>query len=182
MSALNVHQKVRWRLNWQQGGQLRPGVFQRDRRIDLWTWVNRIDYTFRFGSVTVTPQYKYMLYRLFDQERDRGILFETRSIPILRVAYPFLPRTTLSAGFQGLGPLPYRSRDRIANRNSFEQRTAFLTVTNRSKYFGYELITIVGFNKDRRTFEHPAQKLNEYEVWSFFVRGLIGFTEYGRLI
>ena len=87
-----------------------------------------------------------------------------------------------SASGQGIGPLPYRSRDRIANRNSFEQRTAFLTVTNRSKYFGYELITIVGFNNDRRTFEHPAQKLNEFDVWSFFVRGLIGFTEYGRPI
>ena len=182
MSALNVHQKVRWRLNWQQGGQLRPGVFQRDRRIDLWTWVNRIDYTLQLGAVTLIPQYKYMLFRLHDQERDRGILFETRSIPILRVVYPFLPRTTLSAGFQGLGPLPYRSRDRIANRNSFEQRTAFLTATNRSKYFGYELITIVGFNKDRRTFEHPTQELNEFDVWSFFVRGLIGFTEQGRPI
>ena len=180
--ALNVHQKVRWRLNWQQGGQLRPGVFQLERRLDLWTWVNRIDYTLQLGAVTLIPQYKYMLFRLYDQERDRGVLFETRAIPILRAEYTFLARTTLKAGFQGIGPLPYRSRDRIAKRNSFEQRTAFLTVTNRSKYFGYELITIVGFNKDRRTFEHPAQKLNEFDVWSFFVRGLIGFTEYGRPI
>ena len=180
--GLNLHQKMRWRLNWQQGGQLRPGIFQLERRVDLWTWVSRIDYALQLGRVTVIPQYKYMLFRLHDQERDRGIEFETRSIPILRVEYPFLPRTVLRAGFQGVGPLPYRSKDRIAGRNSFEQRTAFLTVTNRSKYFGYDLVTVVGLNRDRRTFDDPGQELNEFDVWSFFVRGLIGFTEYGRPI
>ena len=142
----------------------------------------RFDYTLQLGRMIITPQYKYMLFRLYDQERSRGIQFETRSIPILKVGYPFLPRTTLKAGFQGIGPLPYRSKDRIAKRNSFEQRTAFLTVTNRSNYFGYDLIRIVGLNRDRRTFDNPAQELNEFDVWSFFVRGLIGFTEHGRPI
>ena len=180
--GLNLHQKMRWRLNWQQGGQLRPGIFQLERRVDLWTWVSRIDYPLQLGRATVIPQYKYMLFRLHDQERDRGIEFETRSIPILRVEYPFLRRTVLRAGFQGIGPLPYRSKDRLAGRKSFEQRTAFLTVTNRSKYFGYDLVTVVGLNRDRRTFDDPAQELNEFDVWSFLVRGLIGFTEYGRPI
>ena len=119
----------------------------------------RFDYTLQLGRMIITPQYKYMLFRLYDQERGRGIQFETRSIPILKVGYPFLPRTTLKAGFQGIGPLPYRS-----------------------KYFGYDLIRIVGLNRDRQTFDNPAQELNEFDVWSFFVRGLIGFTEHGRPI
>ena len=179
--GLNLHQKIRWRLNWQRGGQ-HPGVFQRERRVDLWTWVNRIDYTWQLGGVTVVPQYKYMLFRLFDQDWDRAIQLETRSIPILRVEYPFLPRTVLKAGFQGIGPLPYRSRDRTAGRNSFEQQTAFITLTNRSKYFGYDLITVLGINKDRREFNRPGRELDKFDRWSIFVRCLIGFTEYGRPI
>ena len=83
------------------------------------------------GADTRAPIFATRFVRdLYDQKRGRGIQFETRSIPILRVEYPFLSRTVLRAGFQGVGPLPYRSKDRIAGRNSFEQRTAFLTVPN----------------------------------------------------
>ena len=48
--------------------------------------------------------------------------------------YALLPRTTLRAGVQGLGPLLYRRRDDTSERQSFEQHTSFLSVINTSAY------------------------------------------------
>ena len=83
-----------------------------------------------------------------------------------------MPRTLLRVGVQGFGPLPYRRRDDTSERRSSEQHTTFFSLTNTSPYFGYELVTIVGFTRDHRNFE----------TFEFFVRALVGFTEFGRPI
>ena len=181
-NTLTFWQQLRARINWQRGGQLYNGVFQRQRRLYFWTSVSRAEYSKKIGAVTVTAQYKLMLLRLVDQERDIRLLSELRSIPILRVEYAMLPRTTLRAGFQGIGPLPYRLRDETAKRNSFEQRTAFVTLTNFSRYFGYELVTIAGVSRDSRAFNTRFQDARNFDALSFFVRTLIGFTDFGRPI
>jgi hypothetical protein len=80
-----------------------------------------------------------------------------------------------------MGPVPYRFSDEAAKRNSFEQRTMFVTVTNQSKYFGYELVTIAGVTKDRLEFD-SRQDRRDLTLLTVFVRGLIGFTEFGRPI
>ena len=66
-----------------------------------------------------------------------------------------------------------------ADRNSYEQRTAFVTITNRTGYFGYELITIAGVLKNRRDYETKFQDRRNFDDVSVFVRGLVGFTEFG---
>jgi len=53
---------------------------QVERRLDFWTWVSRLDYTKRWGKLSLTPQYKFMLLRLTDQERDVDLLSEHRSM------------------------------------------------------------------------------------------------------
>ncbi len=180
-STLNLVQKLRLRLNWQQGGQLPGGRFQRERRLDYWTLVSRADYTRYWGRLSLTPQFKFLLLRLVDQDADVALRSEFRVVPILRLAYPLRRRTTLQAGLQGLGPLPYRVEDRAREHNSFEQRTAFVSLINRSRYFGYDLHTIIGFGRDKKEFEDVYRQADEYDTWSFFVRTLVGFTEYGRL-
>ena len=176
---LNVVQKVRMRLNWQQGGRLYNDLFQRKRRLDFWSWVSRVDYTWRWSRLSFSPQYKYMLLRLVDQERDSRLRSELRSIPTLRLEYQLLPRTVLKAGLQGFGPLPYR-RTELSRRNSFEQRTTFVNLTNLSGYFGYQLVTIVGINRDRKEFDTRFQDFRNFDDLSVFVRGMIGFTDLGR--
>ena len=52
----------------------------------------------------------------------------------------------------------------------------------RSNYFGYELITIAGLEKDHLNYNAPARKAENFNTVAFFVRALVGFTEYGRLI
>ncbi len=181
-SVLKFRQKLRARFNWQQGGWLYNDTFQVKRRLDFYASVTRLEFTKRWGMFSITPQYKFMIMRLSDRERDVNLISEYRSIPILRLEYKFLQRTSLRVGFQGFGPVPYRRRDETAARESFEQRSAFATVTNRTRYFGYDLVTILGLHKDRLDFDTNFQDVRNLDSISLFVRTLIGFTEYGRPI
>ena len=179
---LDVVQKFRLRFNWQQGGELRSGRFQRDRRLDFWTSVTRIQHPFQWGKLLFTPQYKFMLLRLEDREREVRLRSELRSIPILRLEYALSPRTTLRAGMQGFGPLPYRRRDDTSERKSFEQRTSLLSMINTSAYFGYELVTLAGFAKDTQKFDTKFRDQRNFKTLEFFVRAFIGFSGFGPAI
>ena len=99
---------------------------------------------------------------------------------VRRRAAPSAGRTASAAGTQGLGPVPYRRKNHADRRHSFEQHTAFVSIRNNSKYFGYELVTIVGFNRDKVRFDQISQKDRNVDLWSFFVRTVVGFTEFGR--
>ncbi len=180
-STLNVVQKLRLRFNWQQGGQLRNGFYQRPRRLDFWTWASRTDYTWHWGRCELRPQFKFLILSLEDRADELTLRSEYRVIPILLVKYPLLRRTTLQVGVQGLGPAPYQVMVRTNESSSFKQRTAFVTLTNRSRYFGYDLHTIVGIKRDRQEFDNVFQRNRNRNELTGFVRAMIGFTEYGRL-
>lgn len=185
-STLQWVNKWRLRLNWQLGGE-----DQRARRLDYWTLVQRVDYTVIWGKLTVRPQCKVLLLHHVDQDADRLVTgayarrtlrSELSLIPILRIKYPIFRRTTLRVGVQGLGPLPYRRHDRVRNRDNLERRTAFATLANRSAYRGYDLHTIIGLKGDSLDYEDRLRRGEEYDTWSFFVRVLTGFTEFGPLL
>ena len=59
------------------------GSFQHKRRLDLWTVVSRADYTWYWGKLSVTPQFKFLLLREVDQAADVALRSEFRTIPIL---------------------------------------------------------------------------------------------------
>ena len=134
---------------------------------------------------------KLMLLRLVDQDADRlpgggyasrRLISEYRVIPILLISYPIMPRTDLKLGLQGFGPVPYRVKDQVDKARSFEQRIGFFTATNSSLYFGYDLHTTIGLERNRQTFDDPFRQSSNIDTWAFFMRALIGFTEYGRVI
>ena len=77
-------------------------------------------------------------------------------------------------------PAPYRVMVRTNESSSFEQRTAFVTLTNRSRYFDYDLYSIVGIKRDRQEFDNVFQRNRNRNALTGFVRAMIGFTEYGR--
>ena len=178
--SLNVVQKLRLRLNWQQEGLMPSSTFQRGRRLDQWNVVSRADYTRYWGSLKVQPQFKFMLLRLRDQRAERSLRSEVSLIPILRAEYPLMSRSTLQIGIQGIGPFPYRFDDRVADRHSFDRRTKFANLTNESSYFGYQLFTIIGITRDTQDFDDDFQTFREFDSWSFFIRALVGFSQYGR--
>ena len=182
LAGLHLVQKLRLRLNWQQGGRLENGLFQRQRRLDFRTWVSRVDYTWRWGRFSLKPQFKFLMLRLADQGTGSLLRSEYRVIPILKLRCRLMPRTALQMGVQGWGPLPYRLVDRTEERNSLEQRTAVITLTNSSRYFGYDMQTIVGLQREELDWDDRYQRFKNFDGWSFFVRNLIGFTEFGRLL
>jgi len=181
-AGLSLVQKLRLRFNWQQGGALPGGRLQRSRRLDYWTGVSSVDYTYHWGRLDLEPQFKFLWLRLRDQRTEKSLRSEYGLLPIFRLSYPLMPRTRLRVGVQGMGGLPYRFEDKAIPRNSFDRHTWFATLTNRSKYFGYDLYTIVGTSRDKKNFDDAFRASEEFDVWSFFVRALIGFTEYGRPI
>ena len=180
--TLNVVQKLRLRLNWQQGKSL-----PRDRRgrkglLDYRTSVSRLDFTWRWGKLELQPKFKFMLLRLADRERNQTTRHEIDTIPILQVNYEILSRTTLRMGIQGWGPFPYRFEDRTRELASFERRTTLISATTHSPYRGYKLYTIIGFQKDGLKFDAPFRRPQNDDYWSFFVRALVGFAGYGNPI
>ena len=181
-SALNLVQKARLRLNWQQGQRLSTTGLGGDRVLDYRTWVSRADYTWQWGRLSLQPKFKLMVLRLADRRRNQVLRYEIDTNPILQVNYQLMSRTLLRIGLQGWGPIPYRFENRTRKFQSFERRTVLGSVTNRSMYLGYELYTIVGFEKDAVKFDAPTRREDGVDRFSLFIRSLIGFTEFGPLL
>ena len=191
LPSLYLMQKWRFQLNWQGGGALPGGDAQRRRRLDFGTSVSRLQYTLHLGRLEISPQFKMLYLKLIDRDADRrpnggyssrDLRSEYHLIPIVRLRYALLERTSLRLGIQGIGPLPYRLKDSVRSRESLERRTTTLTLTNRSRYFGYDLYTIVGMGRDQREFDDTFRRAEEFDRLNIFVRALIGFTEYGVLL
>ncbi len=182
LSGLRLVQKLRLRFNWQRGGQLKSRQFQRSRRLDFTAYVSRLDYTKELGKLSVVPQFKFLYLRLRDSEIDRDLRSEHRIVSILKVSYSVMPKTTIQLGLQGWGPLPYRVKSRTQSRDSLKQRTLVFTTTNRTRYLGYDLITIAGLSRDRLIFDDPAQRFRDRNSLQLFVRAALGFAEFGRLL
>jgi hypothetical protein len=191
LPSLYLTQKLRLQLNWQKAGRIPGGAAQRRRRLDFSTSVSRLHYALHFGRLEVSPQLKLLYLKLTDRDADRqsnggysgrDLRSEYHVIPILRIEYSLLERTTVRLGIQGLGPWPYRLKDGVRSQESLERRTATLTLSNRSRYFGYDLHTVVGIGRDRREFDDPFRGDADFDRLNIFVRALIGFTEYGVLL
>jgi hypothetical protein len=181
-STLNLVQKIRLRLNWQRGGRQSAGRIERQRRLDHWTVVNRIDYTWMVGRLSIQPKFKFQMIRFVDQEQNRVMRMEHETMPILQLTLPLMRRTTARLGIQGWGPLPYRFENSARKLDDFERRTLMATITNGSRYFGYDLYTILGLHRDARKFDSRARKVADFDTLSFFIRALIGFPDYHQLL
>ena len=172
-STLNLRQKLRLRVNWQQGGRFSGGFIAAERRLD---------YTWNLGELGIQPKFKFQMIRFVDHEEDRTIRFEYETLPILLFEMPLMARTTARLGIQGWGPLPYRFDNRQRGLDSFRRRTAIASLTNRSRYFGYELYTVVGLIRDAKEFDSAARLAGNFDTLSIFVRTLVGFPDHSNLL
>jgi len=67
----------------------------------------------------------------------------------------------LQVGLQGWNSAPYRLGNRTHKFESFKQRTAVVTVTNRSQYLSYDLFSIVGFRRDKVDSDDSFHRVHE---------------------
>ena len=78
--------------------------------------------------------------------------------------------------------MSYRFADKQRPLDSFKRQTLIASLTNRSRYFGYELYTIVGLVRDTKEFDSATRAVGNFDSFSFFVRALVGFPEHSNLL
>ena len=192
-----LRELVHLQLNWQQRGHLPNGGFQQPRRLDFLATASSIEYTWHWRNLALGPRFKLLHLRQIDRGADVEIRSETQVMPIFMAKYLFSSRTSLRLGIQGMGPLPYRvycgrcgqgptTTDQYSetdfdprNPESFSQRNLVIALTNRSRYFGYDLWTLVGYSKEKRKFDDALQSSRDFDTSPFFVRAFIGFGDLG---
>ena len=148
-STFNLVQKFRVRLNWQQGGRLHSGLYQQRRRLDYWTWVSRAEYTLTWDKLSAMPQFKFMLLRLSDRERDLELQDEIRSIPILRTALCAPQPHRAADGIAGLGSASLPAQGQGGQSLQLRAAHCFRDLDQPFALFGYDLTTIVGISRGR---------------------------------
>ena len=84
------------------------------------------------------------------------------------------PKTTFRFGVQGLPFWKYRLKDSSNDWNSFEQNVYVLMMTNRSDYFGYEIVTNAGMTLDSRTYDNPFRGADNTDIMATFVQIVAG--------
>ena len=152
---VNLNNSFLWVRNSQAEIPLEDGsgLLQPDDIRTRFTLVNKIEYTWIKGALTVRPKFKHrLLYEAVDTEGDPR-LSSSEYIPIVMAEYKLTANTHFLVGAQGFPGLPYKRQDRIDKDRIFGQRdyTAMLRIT--SDYFGVGASTIfMGFQRTRRDY------------------------------
>ncbi|MCY3738814.1 MAG: hypothetical protein OXG13_20610 [Gemmatimonadaceae bacterium] len=176
LRGLRMHHNLRYELNRQQRGVLDDGTFQRSNEIRALSSVHRADYTWRRfkNRLEIGPALKLLLLKRTQETVDVPLADETTVIPIFKASYHVTPKTTFRFGVQGLPFWKYRLKDSSNDWNSFEQNVYVLMMTNRSDYFGYEIVTNAGMTLDSRTYDDPFRGADNTDIMATFVQIVAG--------
>ena len=173
--SLNVTNNVKYEVNWQRERSFRNGSYQDEDRIGLLTMVSKADYTWRLGKLWITPQLKLMFLKRVRRSLDFAVDYERYFIPILRFDYFITQKTLIRAGIQGFPGLEYEYTDFIDNINSFKMRTSIFSVSNVSRYFGYNIVTNLGIMFEKRDYADPQRGYEDYDYSNAFLRVILGY-------
>ena len=152
---VNLNNSLLWVRNSQAEIALEDGsgLLQPDDIRTRFTLINKIEYTWIRGALTVRPKFKHrLLYEDVDTEEDAR-LSSSEYIPIVMAEYKLTGNTHFLVGAQGFPGVPYKRHDRVEKDRTFGQRdyTAMLRIT--SDYFGVGASTIfMGYQRTRRDY------------------------------
>lgn len=179
LRGLRMYHNFRYEINKQQRGFLGDGIYQRKNEIRLLSSVHRFDYTWRRprSRFELIPAIKVLFLKRNQDIIDVPLADELAVIPILKANYYITPRTVFRAGAQGFPGLEYRVKDYANGWNSFRQYVYIFMMTNRSEYFGYELVANAGVSFDHRTFGDPFRAADNTDVVSTFIQIVAGVPE-----
>jgi hypothetical protein len=171
---LNLINNFQWIRNSQAAAEFDDGVIQDEDVRSFITLVNKIDYTFRAGNITIKPMFKHLLLREHSQKLDREVgSGSTRSFsiytPILRSRFDLTNKSYLQLGFQGLPFWRYTKLDRVDSTQDFKEWTTVFMMTNRSDYYGFALSSQIGWETTRRDYsDENSAALNRNASTLFF--------------
>lgn len=178
--GLKTYHNFRYERNFQQRGRLDDGTFQRRSEIRSLSSVHRVHYTWRppRSRWEIEPALKLLFLNRTQDIVSIPLADETTVIPIIKASYDVTPKTTFRAGAQGLPGWKYRVKDHGNNWNSFKQDVYVLMMTNRSDYFGYEIVTNAGVTLDRRTYDNPFRGADNSDVLATFLQIVAGAPQF----
>ena len=157
-------------------------LVEADRR-NTFTMVNKADYRWQRGNLTLWPMYKRLWQKVTVKSRDYPLLSQVQSAPILRVDYRISDDLKVQLGQQGirLGPvdrlLSYRFQDRVQTFRSFSSTDFMFMLTVRGSYLGNVLTANSGIQVQNRKFDELSAG-KELQFTRFFVDVVAGFEHY----
>ena len=142
------------------------------------TWIHKTGYSMRIGHLLVLPRLKW-IYTVGRQADDiaRRNDFDRVLAPIIRIDYDLTSRTTFRVGFQGFGggsnPLAARFADKIDPSRSRKTSDILAMASNRTDYYGYQVVTNLGVQSSRTDFIEDVRM--DRQIWRGFLRLVVGF-------
>ena len=134
--------------------------------------MNKIDYTWRIGRLTVRPQFKHLYYRSTSPDRQLPSSQSRQVRPILRADYELTPRTELKTGVQGFPFWPEKTAYAARPENHYKRLTYTAMIQNRSNYLGYDLVLLMGTY--RTEVEYTGSERPGSGYLQYFFRVFIG--------
>jgi len=177
---LNMHNKVKFEINHQHGGELFDHTVQASDRQTRWTMAHKIDYDWEIApNLTLFSGFKFRYHKQWRRTLELPDVHERHLIPLMKLNYRLTSRTRFQLGAQGItSKLPYRVTDLARPEENFEQRDTVLMMTNLSKYFGYIISTNAGVRHRLKKFEDPAvDAIRGERFTAVFINAILGFEE-----
>ena len=175
LPRLAVVNRIKLEINDQRQTLFDDGTFQRQDRIRLLVGVHKASYTWESRHWRVVPQLKVLYLKKERRHTDVPLKHERQFIPIFKAEYRLTERTSVKGGIQGFPWLKYQIRDLTDPSKSFDRQNRVLLLSNRSEYFGYELIMNAGLAFEKIRFLDPHQQSRNFKVHSMFLRILLGY-------
>ncbi len=148
------------------------GLLQEEDTRSHFTLINKIDYTWEKGALTVHPKFKHMLQRDGMGSAAEPIRSYSDFIPILRADYALTEKTRILSGIQGFPLLPYKRWDRIQEDATFAQRDYMIVLNSRSEYWGHDASIFWGFHATRKEYSQLQERdIEDHRIFMDIVVG-----------
>ena len=174
--GLRLGGNIRYAINDQRSGVLSDGSDQDSDKLKLLTMVAKAEYVWRPGPQwQVIAQGKGLVLQRSRSSLPVFLADQWTLIPIVKLQYKLTPRTQIWVGLQGLPGLPLRVKDQATGRESSKEQVRVVQLTNHSPYFGYEISMNLGLRLNRRRYDDPFRKEDEFDVTTAFFRVFLGW-------
>ena len=174
--GLQMGSSTRLDINWQREGMLNDGTYQPEDRVSRLALVDKVDYIWQpLRRWRLIGQAKLLLLREQRQSLRVPLRDEWTFMPIFNAVYQVSPRTELWFGMHGFPGFAHRFKDRAKPRESYREETLALYLINRSRYYGYGLVTSFGVSREQREYDDVLRVEENWDVTSAFLRVYLGF-------
>ncbi|MFC1650488.1 hypothetical protein ACFL2X_02855 [Candidatus Latescibacterota bacterium] len=175
ISSFTLENQVKFERNYRIEGTAYDSFYQAEDIINTLAVSNKIVYTKQFGDFSISPGFKYRLYKKGYRESLNPRIHYTMQIPVLFLKYRVSPKTNITLGFQGMKGFETTYSDIIQNQNDYKQKNILLQIDNRTDYFGFEVWGGFGFQIEDFKFNEVYREFENYKTSSLFVRMWLGF-------